>query len=110
VVDDSGRLVGIVSSQHIAEAFLKGNLDAAVEGYMDQSVLTVSPEEDILEIMRRFLRAIALNSPFGDVSTLEDETSVEEARKVFEELVEERQAVRPEASRGSTLHDAQRAR
>uniref|UniRef100_A0A7C1T1Q3 CBS domain-containing protein n=1 Tax=Thermofilum pendens TaxID=2269 RepID=A0A7C1T1Q3_THEPE len=52
MVDDSGRLVGIVSSQHIAEAFLEGDLDAAVEDYMDHSVLTVSPEEDILEIMR----------------------------------------------------------
>jgi len=41
-----------VSSQHIAEAFLEGDLDAAVEDYMDHSVLTVSPEEDILEIMR----------------------------------------------------------
>jgi acetyl-CoA synthetase len=38
------------------------------------------------KIMRRLLRAIALNAPLGDVSTLEDETSVEEARRVFEEL------------------------
>lgn len=52
VVEEDGRLVGIISSQHIAQAFLDGNLDAAVEDYMDRSVLTVSLEEDVLEIMR----------------------------------------------------------
>jgi len=39
--------------------------------------------------MRRLLRSIALNAPLGDVSTLEDETSVDEARKLFEELKSE---------------------
>jgi len=41
------------------------------------------------KIMRRLLRSIALNAPLGDVSTLEDETSVDEARKLFEELKSE---------------------
>uniref|UniRef100_A0A7C3WUZ8 AMP-binding enzyme C-terminal domain-containing protein n=1 Tax=Thermofilum pendens TaxID=2269 RepID=A0A7C3WUZ8_THEPE len=41
------------------------------------------------KIMRRLLRALALNSPLGDVSMLEDETSAEEARKVFEEFKSE---------------------
>ncbi len=38
------------------------------------------------KIMRRLLRSVALNAPLGDVSTLEDETAVEEAKGLFEEL------------------------
>jgi|GEM_PF-7872 len=38
------------------------------------------------KIMRRLLRSVALNAPLGDASTLEDETAVEEAKKLFEEL------------------------
>ena len=38
------------------------------------------------KIMRRLLRSVALNAPLGDVSTLEDETAVDEAKTLFEEL------------------------
>jgi acetyl-CoA synthetase len=38
------------------------------------------------KIMRRLLRAVAEGKPLGDVATLEDETSVEEARKAYEGL------------------------
>jgi acetyl-CoA synthetase len=36
--------------------------------------------------MRRLLKAVAVGAPLGDVTTLEDETSVEEAKKAYEEL------------------------
>ena len=52
VVDGSGRLVGIISTQHIAKAFLRGDLTASVSEYMDRNVPTVPLEEDILDIMR----------------------------------------------------------
>ncbi len=38
------------------------------------------------KIMRRLLRAVAEGRPLGDVATLEDETSVEEAKRAYEEL------------------------
>ena len=38
------------------------------------------------KIMRRLLRAVAEGRPLGDVATLEDETSVEEARRAYEGL------------------------
>jgi acetyl-coenzyme A synthetase (EC 6.2.1.1) len=36
--------------------------------------------------MRRVLRALAAGQQPGDLSTLEDETSVEEVRRAFEEM------------------------
>jgi len=38
--------------------------------------------------MRRVLRAVTLGKDPGDVTTLEDEGSVEEARQAFQELRE----------------------
>ncbi|EJF05828.1 acyl-CoA synthetase/AMP-acid ligase, partial [Thiovulum sp. ES] len=38
------------------------------------------------KIMRRLLRAIFMGLPLGDVTTLEDEASVEEIRKAYEEI------------------------
>ncbi|MEM3737629.1 MAG: acetate--CoA ligase [Candidatus Bathyarchaeia archaeon] len=38
------------------------------------------------KIMRRVIKAVALNMPIGDLSTLEDEASVEELRRAYEEL------------------------
>ena len=38
------------------------------------------------KIMRRLLKAIAKNEPIGDISTLEDEASVDEVRAAFLEL------------------------
>jgi len=38
------------------------------------------------KIMRRVLKAVASNSPIGDVTTLEDEASVEEVTKSYQEL------------------------
>jgi acetyl-CoA synthetase len=38
------------------------------------------------KIMRRVLKAVASGTTIGDLTTLEDEVSVEEAKKAFEEL------------------------
>jgi len=38
------------------------------------------------KIMRRLLRAVFLGKPLGDVTTLEDEASVEEVKKAYEHL------------------------
>jgi len=41
------------------------------------------------KIMRRILKAVATNASIGDLTTLEDESSVEEVKKVYEELKRE---------------------
>ena len=38
------------------------------------------------KIMRRLLRAVASDMPIGDITTLEDEASIEEVKKAYEEL------------------------
>jgi acetyl-CoA synthetase len=38
------------------------------------------------KIMRRLLRAVAEGKPLGDVATLEDETSVDEARRAYDSM------------------------
>ncbi|HID18015.1 TPA: acetyl-CoA synthetase, partial [Candidatus Bathyarchaeota archaeon] len=38
------------------------------------------------KIMRRVIKAVALDTAIGDLSTLEDEASVEEVRKAYEEF------------------------
>ncbi len=48
--------------------------------------VTKLPKTRSGKIMRRLLRAVAMNAPLGDVTTLEDEASVEEAKKAYEEL------------------------
>jgi acetyl-CoA synthetase len=51
--------------------------------------VTKLPKTRSGKIMRRLLKAVATGAPLGDVTTLEDETSVEEAKKAYEELVRE---------------------
>lgn len=41
------------------------------------------------KIMRRILKAVATNATIGDLTTLEDETSVDEVKKAYEELKKE---------------------
>jgi acetyl-CoA synthetase len=38
------------------------------------------------KIMRRLLRAVLMGAPLGDVTTLEDEATVEEVKAAYEEL------------------------
>jgi len=51
--------------------------------------VTKLPKTRSAKIMRRVLKAVATGVPIGDVTTLEDETSVEEARTAYEELRKE---------------------
>jgi len=44
------------------------------------------------KIMRRVVGAVAQEKPIGDITTLEDETSVEEAKRAYEELKVEMKA------------------
>jgi acetyl-CoA synthetase len=46
------------------------------------------------KIMRRVVGAVAQEKPIGDVTTLEDETSVEEAKRAYEELRKEMKSSR----------------
>jgi acetyl-CoA synthetase len=48
--------------------------------------VTKLPKTRSGKIMRRVLKAIVTETPMGDVTTLEDETSVEEARQAYEEF------------------------
>jgi len=41
------------------------------------------------KIMRRVLKAVASESQIGDLTTLEDEASVDEVKKAYEELKKE---------------------
>ncbi|MDG6910205.1 MAG: acetate--CoA ligase [Nitrososphaerota archaeon] len=47
------------------------------------------PKTRSAKIMRRVVRAVVVGTPIGDVSTLEDEASVEEIRKAYTELSKE---------------------
>jgi len=38
------------------------------------------------KIMRRVLKAVSMGTPIGDISTLEDEASVDEVKRAYEEL------------------------
>jgi len=44
------------------------------------------PKTRSAKIMRRVVRAVVEGKPMGDVTTLEDETSVEEMKKAYAEL------------------------
>jgi acetyl-CoA synthetase len=47
------------------------------------------------KIMRRVFKAVAMGKEVGDVSTIEDEGSVEDAREAWAEMVKEVEANRP---------------
>jgi acetyl-CoA synthetase len=42
------------------------------------------------KIMRRVLKAVASGQTIGDLTTLEDESSVEEAKRAYEQLQKEK--------------------
>ncbi len=48
--------------------------------------VTKLPKTRSGKIMRRLIRAVLLRQPLGDVSTLEDEASVEEVKRAYEEF------------------------
>ena len=60
-----------------------------VASFKDIHFVTKLPKTRSGKIMRRVIRAVLTNAPIGDVTTLEDETSVEEVKKAYEELKRE---------------------
>lgn len=58
----------------------------------DVEFVNMLPKTRSGKIMRRVLKAVTMGVPPGDTSTIEDETSVEEARHAFEQLKAEVQA------------------
>jgi len=70
--------------KEIREAVRQGIGAVAVPGeiYFVDSV----PKTRSGKIMRRILKAVASDEEVGDVTTLENEASVEEARKAYQEL------------------------
>jgi acetyl-CoA synthetase len=52
------------------------------------SFVAILPKTRSGKIMRRVLKAVALDADPGDISTIEDEGSVDEARRAVQELRE----------------------
>jgi acetyl-CoA synthetase len=55
----------------------------------DVTFVSKLPKTRSAKIMRRVVQAVVVGKPIGDVSTLEDEASVDEVKRAFEELKEE---------------------
>ncbi|MEZ0345284.1 MAG: CBS domain-containing protein [Infirmifilum sp.] len=56
VVDSQGKLRGLVTASHVAEAYASGDYSARVGKYMDKEFVSIKPETDILDIMRILAR------------------------------------------------------
>ncbi len=52
VVDDEGRLLGMITQADIVRALAEGNVDAKVKDYMSSPVITIREDEDILKAIR----------------------------------------------------------
>jgi acetyl-CoA synthetase len=88
-------LFAILADGHEPSEALKDELRAHVRQVMgavatpeDVYLVSKLPKTRSGKIMRRVLAAVASGGAIGDVSTLEDEASVEEVRRAFEELKE----------------------
>lgn len=77
-----------------------GEIKKELVRYLRTAIGSVATPEEIIfveklpktrsgKIMRRVLKAVASGQSIGDVTTLDDQTSVEEAQKAYEELKEE---------------------
>ncbi len=53
------------------------------------SVVSRLPKTRSGRIMRRVVKALALGKPVGDITTLEDESAVEEIKAAYEALAKE---------------------
>jgi len=49
--------------------------------------VTKLPKTGSGKIVRRLMKAVAVGTPLGDITTLEDEAAVEEVRKAYEEFI-----------------------
>jgi acetyl-CoA synthetase len=76
-----------------------GDLKRDLVKHIRSAIGTVATPEEVIfveklpktrsgKIMRRVLKAVAAGTSIGDITTLDDQTSVEEAQKAFEELKE----------------------
>ncbi|ADN50024.1 CBS domain-containing protein [Vulcanisaeta distributa] len=52
VIDDEGRIVGLITTSEIAKAYYEGNLNVRVEDYARRDVPTIDKEADIYDAMR----------------------------------------------------------
>jgi len=66
--------------EHVRETI--GPVATPDEIYFVQSL----PKTRSGKIMRRVLKAVSMGMPIGDISTLEDEASVDEVKRAYEEL------------------------
>ncbi|GGP21942.1 histidine kinase [Thermocladium modestius] len=76
VVDDGGRLVGLITSTDVARAYVEGNLDATVEEYMRSEVPFIRDDDDVydainLMISKNIGRLVVIddkNNPVGIIT------------------------------------------
>ncbi|MFP3202035.1 MAG: acetate--CoA ligase [Sulfolobus sp.] len=61
----------------------------AIATFKDIYFVSKLPKTRSGKIMRRVIRAVLTKQPIGDLTTLEDEASVEEVKKAYEELSKE---------------------
>ena len=82
---------GVQPSDRLKEELNKWVRDQVgpVASFKDIHFVTKLPKTRSGKIMRRVIRAVLTNAPIGDVTTLEDETSVDEVKKAYEELKKE---------------------
>ena len=52
VVDDDGRVIGIITTSEIAKAFYEGKLNALVTDYMRREVYVINSENDVFDAIR----------------------------------------------------------
>ncbi len=52
VVDDEGRIVGLITSSEVARAYYEGNLNARVGDYARRDAPTIDKESDLYDAMR----------------------------------------------------------
>ncbi len=79
---------GVATNQELKEEIRKYIREAIGPIATPKEIYLVSklPKTRSGKIMRRILRAVATGSAVGDISTLEDEASVEEVKRAYEEL------------------------
>lgn len=83
-----------------ADAASQGQLSDELKMWVKQTVGPIAQPRHVFivsklpktrsgKIMRRLLRAIAMNQPLGDITTLEDEAAVEEVKEAYESFIRE---------------------
>ncbi len=55
VVDDSGKVIGILTTADIMKALFEDKIDSTVNDYMRRSVITISVNDDIIDAINKML-------------------------------------------------------